>query len=123
MTKYDKIRQAAEEAKQEVLESYFQPLVTQAFNDLCEWLPNRKISLVWGMGLYYLKIQRKGKQHCIESNAIYDTSGYTENSITMREGMRESFLNTPLYILVELLEQCHDEEGKILQLKNLESSN
>lgn len=116
--KYDKVRERAEEIKQEYLTNYFQPLVTKAFKDLCEWLPHRKIELHWGMGTFVLEVERKCKH---SATAIYDNYGSINDCDSMRNNMKESFLDSPLYKLAELLENCHCERGVYLYLKNMES--
>lgn len=117
MNEYEEIRQKAEEQKQKVLENYFQPKIEKAFNDLCKWLPNRKITLHFGMGTFILDVEKKNTH---SASFIWDNYGSINDSESMKTNMPNNFLNTPLFILVELLDNCYCSQGYCLALDSME---
>lgn len=61
MNFYQRIRQEASDKAQQHIECNFKPVLDKAFKELCDWLPRRRIKVVFGMGTFVLDIENKSK--------------------------------------------------------------
>jgi hypothetical protein len=109
--RFHKIQDDAENLKQEYLEANMLPILQEAFRELCEWVPNRKIVVLFGMGTSSLTIQRKARY---SYTPLYDSYG----SLNCYEDLPSDFVarygDTPLLKFIFVLDHMTDSTGNAL---------
>ena len=116
MIDFLKVRQDAEDIKQEYLESRLKPVLLASFKNLCAWIPKRDIKVYFGNGNFVLEIQSKSNY---SYTPLFDSYGNTNSYDDLPVKFKTRFDHLPLLKFMYVLDQMYDLDGYCLCSDNL----
>lgn len=113
---FENARQRASELEYEYLEKVFTPIVKEKFIKLVQWIPKRRIKLIFGMGTYVLDVEMKSS---FSYTPFWDSYGNMNDYHSIINNIKDCYQDNPLVELIRVLDECHDSRGHCLCLDDL----